>query len=57
MQYLGAKIFHKLFEKFKNSKSSRHDFDQQCINILLASSTDKDEYQIIILGTEEDLGY
>ena len=57
MQYLGAKIFHKLFEKFKNSKSPRHDFNQQCINILLASSTGKDEYQIIILGTEEDLGY
>ena len=47
MQYLGGYIFHKLYKKFRNSKKWQRDFNQQCINILLAAQTDKDEDQIL----------
>ena len=47
MQYLGGYIFHKLYKKFRNSKKWQCDFNQQCINILLAAQTDKDEDQIL----------
>ena len=47
MQYLGGYIFHKLYKKFRNSKKWQCDFNQQCINILLAGQIEKDEEQIL----------
>ena len=46
-QYSGGYIFHKLYKRFINSRKCQCDFNQQCINILLAGQTEKDEEQIL----------
>ena len=47
MQYFGGYIFQKLYIKFTNSIKWEFNFDQQCINIILAAPTDKNGEQIL----------
>lgn len=47
MQYFGGYIFQKLYKKFTNSIKWEFNFDQQCINIILAAPTDKNGEQIL----------
>ena len=54
LQYLVGYVFHKLYSKFKFSKTKDCVYSKHCLSILLCCKVDSDDTQILI--NAKDLG-